>query len=113
MAISIDGGRACAEQSLSQSNSNVQIASLHAKNSNPCENERKSERKSVERPDPDRKVHESNDTEVHKTKAEAYPKGREKAIVVIDLGSYQIELIVDYDGDVFLNKKKIKSGKKC
>lgn len=108
VAISIDGGRACAEQTLSQSNSNVQIASLLEKNINHCENKRKSK----EDPEPYRKVHKSNDSKNHKTKAVAFPRHREKAIVVIDLGSYKLELIVECDGDVILNNKKIKSGKR-
>jgi hypothetical protein len=108
VAISIDGGRACAEQILSQSYSNAQIASLLEKNINHCENKRKSQ----EDPKPYRKVHKSNDSKNHKTKAVALPSRREKAIVVIDMGSYKLELIVACDGDVYLNNKKIKSGKR-
>ena len=109
VAISIDGGRACAEQILSQLNSNVQSASLLAKNINPCEEERKPN----EELKPDREEHKTNDEKIHKTKAVANPGRHEKARVVIDLGSYQLELIVMNDGCVYLNNRKIKSGNRC
>ncbi|MGI6084789.1 MAG: hypothetical protein ACOYIF_05020 [Acetivibrionales bacterium] len=109
VAISIDGGRACAEQTLSQLNSNVQSALLLAKNINPCEEGRKPN----EEIKPNRIEHKTNDAKTHKTKAAAYPGRNEKARVVIDLGSYHLEFIIMQNGDVYLNKKKIKSGIKC
>ena len=109
VAISIDGGRACAEQTLSQLNSNVQSTSLLAKNINACEEGRKTN----EELKPDRKEYKTNDEESHKTKAVAYPGRNEKARIVIDLGSYQLEFIIMYDGDVYLNNRKIKSGNRC
>ena len=108
VAISIDGGRACAQQTLSQSNLNDQTALLQAENLNSCGNERKS----ADGPKPDQKAHNSNNSEKHKTKAEAYTGRYEKARVVIDMGSYRLELMVSCYGDVYLNNRKIKSGQR-